>query len=521
VLLIIDGLAMDCLKVNANDMEYLPTFKKIMQEGLVCENCFSHGAPTEFSMPSIFTSTYPLDYGGYEYGLRDRPNSILEVAKSEGYETALFSNTFVLDKLFYFDKGVDCLKSLYDIELVWRVMKRAYLWHVQKDYYGSEYYINKCSDVLSRFFGFIIDLAERQNRDKKRKFVKTRVYQYDFEKIISRLKKELNGFKKNNAEYVKKNIDNIMMSTLNSYLKIEPGKNIFRRVLGRLNGLYLPFTRIMFKGYEKNVSSETIFNACVNWLKERKKETNYFATLHLMDMHDELYSGGGYLIKPDIKHSDLYENYDWKDARQMLSLSYIDDCLKKFIEDLKELNEYENTVLIITSDHGLQAFNNETVLSSTSPAGCFKDIYLSVPFIIFGKNIKPEVNSNITTSCDVAPTICELMGAPIPTTYKGVSLISNKAERKKNVVISEHTHRGPCSFDKPIYISIRDLGFKYIWKEDVSKYDKSSKSRELIFNLKKDKEEMNDLLSEMENTETLKYFREIKDNRIMQIKNHH
>ena len=67
--IIIDALRMDSLNDDMSE-KIAPNLKKMCSKGLV-EKIITNGQVTKFVVPSIFTQTFPLDYGVKE-GLHKR-----------------------------------------------------------------------------------------------------------------------------------------------------------------------------------------------------------------------------------------------------------------------------------------------------------------------------------------------------------------------------------------------------------------------------------------------------------------
>ena len=89
--LVIDSLRYDTLS-NTKFSDFLfPNLSKLKKHSIFAP-CYANGISTTIALPSIFSSTYPLDYGGYENGIRERLKSIIECFKEQGYETHLFGN---------------------------------------------------------------------------------------------------------------------------------------------------------------------------------------------------------------------------------------------------------------------------------------------------------------------------------------------------------------------------------------------------------------------------------------------
>ena len=157
--------------------------------------------------------------------------------------------------------------------------------------------------------------------------------------------------------------------------------------------------------------------ACA-WLEKHRNEP-FFLFLHYYDPHTE--------YNPPEPFASIF-----KDNLYAGEIAYTDYCIGQVIKKLKDLNIYDSTLLIITSDHGESLFEH-----SEYEHGYF--IYQStvhVPLIIRvpggprGKRVKETVGL-----IDIVPTICSMLGITPPSTTHGTDLsgfLGKKREAKKN-----------------------------------------------------------------------------------------
>lgn len=89
--------------------------------------------------------------------------------------------------------------------------------------------------------------------------------------------------------------------------------------------------------------------------------------------------------------------------RYKTSASYVDHLLKQIIESLKEQNLFNNTVVIITSDHG-QEFNDNG-LNYWGHNSNFTPVQTHVPLVIHWPGQKPREFLHRTAHYDIAPTL--------------------------------------------------------------------------------------------------------------------
>ncbi|WP_088323856.1 sulfatase family protein [Polaribacter tangerinus] len=117
-----------------------------------------------------------------------------------------------------------------------------------------------------------------------------------------------------------------------------------------------------------------------------------------------------------------------------------DACAGAVIETLKEKGEFENTLIIFTSDQG-QPYHR-------AKASAYSE-GLHVPYVVFGPNIlKGKVSEALISHVDIMPTILSFLNLPIPETVQGKSLLpvlNGKQEKVagRKYIFAEHNSHGP------------------------------------------------------------------------------
>jgi arylsulfatase A-like enzyme len=112
-LITVDCLRADHLPVYGYDRDTAPFLTALADQSVLFENAFATGPGTSVSFPSIFTSTYPFEYGGY--GELSKERTPVSAAVSEaGVDTiGVHSNTY-LSRAFGYERGFDIYESFYD-----------------------------------------------------------------------------------------------------------------------------------------------------------------------------------------------------------------------------------------------------------------------------------------------------------------------------------------------------------------------------------------------------------------------
>jgi arylsulfatase A-like enzyme len=101
-------------------------------------------------------------------------------------------------------------------------------------------------------------------------------------------------------------------------------------------------------------------------------------------------------------------------------LRFIDDQLRRFVEGLAERGLREETLLVVTSDHG--EFAGEYGLVRKGPG--LPEVLTRVPLVVDGPGVEPREGADDAhvSLVDLFPTVLEAAGAPVPEPCRGRSL---------------------------------------------------------------------------------------------------
>jgi arylsulfatase A-like enzyme len=144
------------------------------------------------------------------------------------------------------------------------------------------------------------------------------------------------------------------------------------------------------------------------------------------------------------------------------SIAYLDDQLQKLFDKLKALDAFDNSLIIVTADHG-EAFGESDVV------GHGRSVYqhqVHVPLIIkYPRSCKAATDDALVSSVDLLPTIVDIAGAPRPPNIEGTSLLRLERTAPRWITSESYTPRGPgfTSTDtRPTEIALFSGTFKEI-----------------------------------------------------------
>lgn len=154
---------------------------------------------------------------------------------------------------------------------------------------------------------------------------------------------------------------------------------------------------------------QEILNEWKNFTENISKEKPFFSFLFFDSVHGydfpESYPQPFQPIWKQINYFELNNNFDPLPFinRYKTSASYVDSLLKQVLATLSKNNLLDNTLIVITSDHG-QEFNDNG-LNYWGHNSNFTPVQTQVPFIMHWPGKKPREFTHRTTHYDFAPTL--------------------------------------------------------------------------------------------------------------------
>ncbi|ODP97675.1 MULTISPECIES: DUF3413 domain-containing protein [Salinivibrio] len=179
-----------------------------------------------------------------------------------------------------------------------------------------------------------------------------------------------------------------------------------------------------------------------NWLGSRETDKPWFGYLELATVN-EYEQGGDY---PQPFQPALDSAMAGVDTQTSLVLKnsynnaahYVDDQLGRLLEHLGQSGQLDNTVVMITANHGMEF--NETGLNSWGSNSNYSRYQLQVPMIMHWPNQNAEQTAHYSSHLDVAPTLMESMlsvSSPAETYSSGTNLFELKNRPRKWVLAGD------------------------------------------------------------------------------------
>ena len=230
-----------------------------------------------------------------------------------------------------------------------------------------------------------------------------------------------------------------------------------------------------------------------SWL-DKYFQAPFFLFINYFDAHasylppDEYFSR--FMEDEDAKITESERHRRDTLARYDGEISYLDYHLGKLFVRLKELKIYDNTMIIVTSDHG-EFFGEHDFW------GHGHELYqevIKVPLIIKYPSSHPRkgVYLDRVSLVDIVPTVLNLLNLPLPDGLQGITLFKDSSK-----VMSE-IYRRYYKVPRKGEIFARELkvlfldNYKYI-----KEYAEESKGQGELYDIENDPRELNNLIDIM------------------------
>jgi arylsulfatase A-like enzyme len=202
----------------------------------------------------------------------------------------------------------------------------------------------------------------------------------------------------------------------------------------RLFGSY-----IYFPNYYQD--AVVLGRAVESWLSETPPQP-FFLLVHYMDPHDPYfeipYNGRGVarVSEPNPPPSYAAEYKELYDQ----DVVYFDDHLSALLEDLHNRGLYEDSVVILTADHGEEFQEHGGWWHGTT----LYEEQVYVPLIVKrAQEPKPgTTDAGFARTLDIAPTLMAAAGVPIASDFRGVDLFGRMRGTASSTLFAEEDLEG-------------------------------------------------------------------------------
>ena len=175
------------------------------------------------------------------------------------------------------------------------------------------------------------------------------------------------------------------------------------------------------------VAADKVTDHIIAWVS-RQQGHKWFLWAHYIDPH------GRYVAHPDVVNYGSTEP-DLYDAE----IAWTDQQIGRLFDELVRLPSNDNTIIIITSDHG-ESMGEHTVPVGTHGTALYFEL-LHTPLVVYVPNNRPRQVGGAVSSLDIVPTIAELANIDVhDLSFEGRSLVPQifyGKEDHERIVFSE------------------------------------------------------------------------------------
>lgn len=452
IFLVIDGLRYDVVSNLENARTVTPNLACIAQQGNVIR-AVANAQATQFVLPALFSLTYPLDHGGYNDGIRHRPRSYAEQLCDAGYSTQMMASCNVLGITHGYDRGFSDMHTAMDARVILAHLIGRNLQYELNKWESGNLSKRELISLLEKEFVLLLRRVASISENGSGTTWSSKLRKIN-EKVAAGCLEEINLFERS-ADTIIKKMMTIPPVLYWRYLGLEtPGFGYrFWRVLEavrwRSEKFFANYNFPLLFLAQFETKADEVMGALSGFVK--RNEGPWSVHLHLMDLHD-----CRSLSRPShiFKRLMIWPRWVWlrlkgktkRRASYDTALMLIDREIGKLISTLRSIGRFDDTVIVITGDHGSFYAGSPRQRGNVALRTHFEDI--DIPLIISGCKSLPK-KMGLIDSMGITATYLDALGIAAHKSFKGVSAFSGGCE----AVITESAGSGNADLEN------RDLYF--------------------------------------------------------------
>ncbi|MDH6181658.1 arylsulfatase A-like enzyme [Microbacteriaceae bacterium SG_E_30_P1] len=204
------------------------------------------------------------------------------------------------------------------------------------------------------------------------------------------------------------------------------------------------------------------FDAGIEFIQENHREDRWFLQIEAFDPHEPFTASEQYQSGETPQHdwpsykrtAESDPTSDYIDSYRAL-LRQCDHSLGRVLDEFDRLSLWDNTMLIVCTDHGLLLGEHEWWGKMVQP---WYEENIHVPLFVWDPRSERRGarNTDVVRTIDFAPTLLEFFGAPVPDDMEGepIGPLLSGTDRESNVALFGN-HGGHVNVTDGRYVYMR------------------------------------------------------------------
>lgn len=432
VFLIIDALRYD---VAANPDAFrllMPNLAALAEAGLL-RRVVANAQSTQFVLPSLFTLSYPLDHGGYNNGIRDRPKSFVEVLRENGFKTALYATANQIGLGNGYQRGFDIIgtSSDYRTQLEHKIA-RTLSYDIGR-WKRGEISEAELISTVRQDFGELLDRLVESLEKHDRSIWPLRLARTN-DRVGRGCRAERALLNSNPAAVLHK-LQHIAPGVYWRFLGQEKVGRFelfraraaeainwrMRELVGKQN--WFPFLPLQ---YHQVIFGDIVDRLCR--VVEGFGADRWFIHMHMMDVHDCRSMNRPLHLLYRLKYlprwlraraeGGIRRRYIYDSAAM-----YVDECLGRFLAFMRQTGRMQNTVFLAVADHAYQYAESPRSKTPVGERMHYEDI--EVPLVMYAAAGLPDAKPEGTLdSRAVSAGFLQALDIPLHASFSAASVFN-------------------------------------------------------------------------------------------------
>ncbi len=173
------------------------------------------------------------------------------------------------------------------------------------------------------------------------------------------------------------------------------------------------------------------------WL-DKQPDGPFFMWLHYMEAHDPYVADDGTSFARVSEPHPQASDAPAMQAAYLDSVRRADAALGALVAELQTRGIFDDTLLIVTADHGEEFGEHGGFYHGTS----LYEALLHVPLVMHVPKAAPRKLDTLARQVDIAPTVMGFLNVQSPLTFEGHDLLSEETPPRNQTALAEQDHQG-------------------------------------------------------------------------------